>query len=273
MFLLLLPLEADAKTIHVPEDYETIQQAVFVAEDQDTILLSPGTYRESVHMIGKNINLEGTDRESCIIEFPATDYYNPPVQMSAGALQNLTVVATRSAGDGTSYSAYCLHADYDAMEGNTIIVRNVHFIGESNQAVGIGLRPNCTVAFYDCFLENIGNKGALFVHNFESYRQDTQGQRLILARCLIQNHSLEPTIVIQAQGFGMPVAKALLLNNVVYNTMGAPFLMRYYSVRENFMPRDQALVMGSSDWVLDPLSSGNNVQMMNMASILGDTVP
>ena len=71
----------------------------------------------------------------------------------------------------------------------------------------------------------------------------------------------------------MPVAKALLLNNVVYNTMGAPFLMRYYSVRENFMPRDQALVMGSSDWVLDPLSSGNNVQMMNMASILGETVP
>ena len=44
-----------ANTIKVPDDYSTIQEAINVAVDGDTVLVSEGTYQENINFRGKNI--------------------------------------------------------------------------------------------------------------------------------------------------------------------------------------------------------------------------
>ena len=51
-------VKAEAKTIVVPEDYATIQEAVDAASDGDTVFVKSGTYNESV-FINKSISLVG----------------------------------------------------------------------------------------------------------------------------------------------------------------------------------------------------------------------
>ena len=55
------------KTICVPEDYPTIEDAMNSANDGDTILVLSGIYYENV-VIDKSINLVGYDKESAIID-------------------------------------------------------------------------------------------------------------------------------------------------------------------------------------------------------------
>lgn len=50
--------------IHVPADYQTIQEAINAAADGDTIIVSPAEYREKINFNGKNITLQSTDPTS-----------------------------------------------------------------------------------------------------------------------------------------------------------------------------------------------------------------
>jgi parallel beta-helix repeat protein len=62
------PVEA-AKTLTVPGDYSTIQQAIDAAGDDDTILVRKGTYNEQL-VINKQIVLRGEDKTNTIIATP-----------------------------------------------------------------------------------------------------------------------------------------------------------------------------------------------------------
>src|SRR5262245_53201146 len=51
---------AQAATLPVPEQYTTVQAAIDAAQPGDTVLVSPGVYRESLH-IEKSLTLRSTD--------------------------------------------------------------------------------------------------------------------------------------------------------------------------------------------------------------------
>ena len=64
IFSFSLLSNAAATAITVPGDYSTIQGAIDAAVDGDEIIVSPGTYYESIKFGGKNIILRSTDPTS-----------------------------------------------------------------------------------------------------------------------------------------------------------------------------------------------------------------
>src|SRR5712664_3363414 len=62
----LAPPVRAASTIHVPQDYLTIQMAINAASPGDTIIVNSATYQENL-VIGKSLNLTGVSASSTII--------------------------------------------------------------------------------------------------------------------------------------------------------------------------------------------------------------
>jgi len=60
------PVKSEPKTIVVPDDYPTIQEAINNANEGDTIFVKNGTYKENV-VVNKEISLFGENRETTII--------------------------------------------------------------------------------------------------------------------------------------------------------------------------------------------------------------
>jgi hypothetical protein len=61
-FLLLIVFGSSAfaqRTIHVPEDAPSVQQAIDQATDGDTVSIDPGTYHENIEFRGKAITVKG----------------------------------------------------------------------------------------------------------------------------------------------------------------------------------------------------------------------
>lgn len=56
--LVFLPAIAISATIHVPDDYPTIQGAIIASTNGDTIIVRPGTYFENIDFIGKEVTLK-----------------------------------------------------------------------------------------------------------------------------------------------------------------------------------------------------------------------
>ena len=50
-----------AETLNVPDDYDTIQEAIEEAEDADILLVAAGTYMENIDFLGKAITVESVD--------------------------------------------------------------------------------------------------------------------------------------------------------------------------------------------------------------------
>ncbi|HLU41301.1 MAG TPA: right-handed parallel beta-helix repeat-containing protein [Microthrixaceae bacterium] len=59
---------AEYATIRVPEDHETIQEAVDAASPGDLVLISPGVYHEAVEVTVENLTIRGTDRNEVILD-------------------------------------------------------------------------------------------------------------------------------------------------------------------------------------------------------------
>ncbi len=55
------------RTLRVPGDLPSIQAAIDAAADGDLVLIAPGTYRESLRMLGKAIELRGEGRAARIV--------------------------------------------------------------------------------------------------------------------------------------------------------------------------------------------------------------
>ena len=58
----------DRATLAVPDDHDTIQDAVDAAEPGDLILVEPGTYEEAVNVETDELTIRGTDRNEVILD-------------------------------------------------------------------------------------------------------------------------------------------------------------------------------------------------------------
>jgi len=86
--------------------------------------------------------------------------------MAKGSVENLTIIA-RNSGTAGNANAYCVHIDNNNEAEQSLSFKNVSFINEIHQAVGIGLRHNFDLRFENCEFEAI-NQAALYCHDWET---------------------------------------------------------------------------------------------------------
>lgn len=186
--------------------FSTISEAVAQAEEGDTIWIFPGIYEESVQMADKELQLVGVDPRLCIIQNCREDYFNPPLEVAAGKVSNLTIYAYR--GDvapigsastsvkameelGTeivqdvsavyagaipleAFTGYAVHIENRYSYGRTLTFENCIFKSDCNYAVGAGLRGEFTLTFKGCEFLARGSAGDIYLHdNIGEYGGET----------------------------------------------------------------------------------------------------
>ncbi len=102
-----LPVMAESKTITVPGDFSSIQEAINAADEGDTIFVKRGTYVENP-VVNKSVSLIGEDRDSTVIDVTA----GLKVQSNNVTITSLTIY------DG--YDGISLDANYCNISGNKI---------------------------------------------------------------------------------------------------------------------------------------------------------
>jgi hypothetical protein len=88
----------DWRTLTVPGDHPTIQAAVDAAEPGDLILISPGTYRESVWIATERVVIRGVDRNTVVLDGGYELGDGILVTANGVAIENLTVQRYRQNG-------------------------------------------------------------------------------------------------------------------------------------------------------------------------------
>lgn len=149
-------------------DYQSIQDAVDAAKSGDTILIQPGIYYESVKIYEKAVNLQGTGKDNCIIQYDGNDYDNPPLDLSSGTVSNLTIQALAS---DISFleecQAYAVHIDKEPCGSKDTIFQNCRIISETSACFGIGLWGEQRVYIVDCEIVSKSFTPNIYIHDVE----------------------------------------------------------------------------------------------------------
>lgn len=90
--------KVETRTLLVPEQYTTIQQAVDDARSGDLILISPGRYHESVKIDRDEIVVRGLNRNDVIIDGQDDLVNGFEISSDSVAIENLTVKSFRQNG-------------------------------------------------------------------------------------------------------------------------------------------------------------------------------
>jgi nitrous oxidase accessory protein len=125
-----LPVKAESKTIVVPDDYPTIEAAIWNATDGDSIFVKKGVYEENPLMVNKTLSLIGEEADSTKISFdpPYTEetynifehyrFYENPIEVDADdfVMSGFTIVTTGGyiviSGNGTEITGNHVLTDF-----------------------------------------------------------------------------------------------------------------------------------------------------------------
>lgn len=122
--IIYLPVQAETKTIVVPDDYATISLAIQNAGAGDTVFVKRGTYHEETININKSISLIGEDIDETILSL------NPPLVQVVHLINWIWIPAT----------AITINANDAKLQGFTINFPDDGYgVGSGISAVGDGI--------------------------------------------------------------------------------------------------------------------------------------
>ena len=189
-------------------DYQSIQEAVNASKSGDTILIHPGVYYESVKIYGKMLNLQGTEKESCIIQYDGNDYENPPLDMASGTVSNLTIQAlTMDTEISEGRQAYAVHIDKEQYGSKDTVFRNCRIISETSACFGIGLWGDQHIYIEDCEIVSKSYTPNIYIHDVEFPPYGGKAW-FTMERCVLERDSYGYVIL----------AHAILPSNLVHIT-------------------------------------------------------
>ncbi len=89
------PLTASQEKYTVKQDgtgdFASISEAVAAVPSESTLVIYEGIYNEQVNIVDKTVHLEGINRENCIIQYNGDNYFESPLSVAAGKINNLTI--------------------------------------------------------------------------------------------------------------------------------------------------------------------------------------
>lgn len=272
-----IPINNDAKDtgnlgvleVGAYKQFNTIQSAVNVARDGDTIVVYPGVYNERVQAWGKNVNIVGICRETCILQDDSSDYRTPPLEMNVGTVQNMTIIETASnpspdieglilpEGWPAKDMAYTIHAESAVNSyGRSLKIINCRLVNANRPCLGAGTYNNHSIELIDTELySGISaydeyKRGALYVHGKADGTATNQTLKVI--NCLI---TCEDTLAMTLRGYATNNSKnfdVVMINNNVYSAING----KVDSIIDNNFGV-------ASGMVLSERSFGNNVSILN----------
>lgn len=184
-------------------DYASIQLAVNSVESGDTLIIMPGTYNEAINIDNKTVNLIGTDKERCIIQYRTTSYAFVPLNIAAGKVCNLTIYgegngqATGQADNlniadwesimVSQFPGYAIHVESNYSYGKELLFQNCKIISDSNYCLGMGCRGDFSATFDGCEFLGRGEAGCIYMH--DSGEPTCFGEaHVTLRNCVLKNY-------------------------------------------------------------------------------------
>ena len=162
----------DYVTVGPGGDFNTIQTAVNFVNDGGTVHVRNGIYNEQINAVNKTVHIVGETRNGVILRDTSGNYATPPLEIGSGSVENLTIeVESTGAGDNLEY---CIHADFDQLENNELLLNGLTLKNNTHACVGMGTRPNSKITIRDCELYQTDEKhasvkrGALYIHNTDA---------------------------------------------------------------------------------------------------------
>jgi pectin methylesterase-like acyl-CoA thioesterase len=127
----------EPRTLLVPDKFTTIQQAVDEAKPGDLVLISPGTYHESVKIDRDEIVVRGIDRNEVIIDGRDDLINGFEISADSVAIENLTVKSFRQNGVVFSGALRELKGGYGVYgsESNTLDGYRVSYVTTYNNGL------------------------------------------------------------------------------------------------------------------------------------------
>jgi len=138
---LLIVGSALADTLFVPGNYKTIQEAINAAANGDTIIVSPGTYKENIDFLGKSIFLLGEKGPSVTII--DGNQSGSVVTFSSGETGDAIIEGfTLTNGTGTPYGSL-LSGGGIYCDASSPTIRDNVILGNSALSNGMGGGISC----------------------------------------------------------------------------------------------------------------------------------
>ncbi|MCF7912282.1 MAG: T9SS type A sorting domain-containing protein [Candidatus Cloacimonetes bacterium] len=140
IMILFLCIAGYSATFYVPEDYSTIQAAIFIAQNADNIIVSPGTYYENIDYLGKAIRIASlyyTTGDTTYISQTIIDgsSQGSVVTISGENLLNVHLCGFTIQNGMTGYGGgvYCYYAQADL---SYLVIRNN--VASGSMAINMG---------------------------------------------------------------------------------------------------------------------------------------
>ena len=257
-------------------DHTTIQAAVQAASDGDTILVMPGTYVEQVDAWGKTVHLVGLNRETCILMDHSSHYETPPLKISAGSVQNMTIIEDHASpassllyGDDTDgrawdlERAYSIHVEDYLASGKDLLIANCKIRNTKRAALGMGTYKGQHITVRDCEIWSGTptrtadvKRGAVYFHNYSlTGVKDAPDQRVTLIHNDISCDDNIAMCILDARAEGIASYLTVeAVGNCVYSAG---------SGMTNAAVEQKGSALTGSYVTLSPKSWGNSVALLN----------
>ncbi len=210
-------------------DFTTVTEAVNAAADGATVRILPGTYEnEVIKAWGKTIYLAGTDRDNCIIKNATGSYSAPPLEMGAGSLRNLTIIASEAPStDENGFGNYAVHVEDDNLYDRELNISNCTLISYNNSALGAGLRGGCRLYLSQTQISGMGANGSgLFFHDSDNPAL-TGRQEINLLDCTVTSEGTGMyALAFDSQNMEGAKVVCRFVNTIVSTLAGEDYLYR-----------------------------------------------